>query len=97
MSWDLRSPDPIPVSGRKPLETLCDAGAYITALPAETHSTPSWQTAIDCLPLAADKGGPVEFARLAMEKALRPKPTPSYTSAKKDVKWRSNYKLVRDR
>ncbi|QDM32124.1 hypothetical protein FNL55_12830 [Tardiphaga sp. vice352] len=59
---------------RKPLVTLRDAGAFITALPAKTHAEPAWQTAMDCLLLAADKGGPGEFARLGMVKALSPKP-----------------------
>ena len=79
MSWDLRFHEPIetPRGGR--LVTLRDAAAYVTALPAHTHAEAVWQTAIDCLLLAADKGGPIEFARLAMHKALCPKPAPVYT------------------
>lgn len=63
MSWDLRFTDPIPVPGGKRLVTLRDAGAYVADLPRETHNSPIWQTAIDCLLLATDKGGPIEFAR----------------------------------
>ena len=97
MSWDLRFPEPIPISDGKALVTLRDAGAYVTALPLETHAEPVWQTAIDCLLLAADKGGPIEFARLAMHKALHPKPAPVYRPHGTDTKWRNNYKLVKDR
>ena len=97
MSWNLRFRDPIPVPNGKPLVTLRDAGAYVAALPAKTHAERPWQTAMECLLLAADKGGPIEFARLAMEQALRPKPEPVYHSRSKDPKWRNNYKLVRDR
>jgi hypothetical protein len=97
MSWDLRFPEPIPVPRGKPLVTLRDAGAYVASLPADQHDSPIWQPAIDCLLLAADKGGPIEFARLAMHKALHPKPPPVYHSVKKDPVWRNNYKLVRDR
>jgi hypothetical protein len=74
MSWDLRFPDPIPVPRGEPLVTLRDAGAYVTSLPLKIHNATAWQTAMECLLLAADKGGPIEFARLAMEQAIRPKP-----------------------
>jgi hypothetical protein len=97
MSWDIRFPDPIPVPRGKPLVTLRDAGAYITALPVNARDTPAWQTAMECLLLVADKGGPPEFARLALEKALRPKGPPVYRPHGTDPKWRNNYKLVRDR
>lgn len=97
MSWDLRFHDPTPVPHGKPPETLRDAGAYITSLPLKVHDGRAWQTAMDCLLLAADKGGPIEFARLAMEQALRPKPEPTFHSAKEDPVWRNNYKLVRSR
>jgi hypothetical protein len=77
--------------------TLRDAGAYITSLPLKVNDARAWQTAMECLSLAADKGGLIEFARLAMEQAIRPKPTPVYHSVKKDPVWRNHYKLVRDR
>lgn len=96
MSWDLKFPEPIAVPRGKPLVSLRDAGAYITALPAKTHAESAWQTAMDCLLLAADKGGPPEFARLAMVQALYPKPEPIYHSRSKDPKWRRP-KLARDR
>lgn len=97
MSWYLEFSDPILVPGGEPLVTLRDAGAYITALPLKVHDAKAWQTAMECLLLAADKAGPIEFARLAMEQALRPKPEPVFHTAKKDPVWRNNYKLVRDR
>lgn len=97
MCWNLKFPEPIPVPRGKPLVTLRDAGAYVAALPADQHDCLVWQTAIDCLLLAADKGGPMEFARLAMHKALHPKPAPVYRAHSTDKKWRNNSKLVRDR
>jgi hypothetical protein len=97
MSWDTPFPEPIPVPQGKPLVTLRDAGAYVTSLPLKVHDARAWQTAMECLLLAADKAGPIEFARLAMEQAIRPKPEPVYHSVKKDPVWRNNYKLVRDR
>ena len=97
MSWDLKFPEPIPMPQGKPLVTLRDAGAYVTSLPLKIHDAKAWQTAMECLLLAADKGGPIEFARLAMEKALRPKPEPVYRPHSTEPKWRNPRKLVRDR
>ena len=97
MSWASSFPEPLITPNGERLVTLRDAGAYITALPKAQHDAPQWQTAIHCLIEAADKGGPVEFARLGMMQALRPKPPAVYRSADTDTKWRNNYKLVRDR
>jgi hypothetical protein len=97
MSWDLKFPEPIPVPEGSPLVTLRDAGAYITSLPLKVHDAKAWQTAMECLLLVAEKGGPPEFARLALEQALRPKGPPVYRAHGTDTKWRNNYKLVRDR
>jgi hypothetical protein len=97
MSWDLKFPEPIPTPNGRPLVTLRDAGAYITALPAEQHSAPAWQTAMHVRIRAADHAEPIEFARLGMVQALWPKPEPVYRSRSREPKWRNNYKLVRDR
>ena len=94
MSWDLRFPEPIPVPRGKPLATLRDAGAYVAGLPADQHDAKAWQTAMECLLLAADKGGPIEFARLAMEQAIRPKQEPVYRPHSTEPKWRNTCKLV---
>lgn len=51
---------------------------------------------MECLLHAADKGGPIEFARLAMHQAIHLMPEPVYHSAKRPV-WRNGCKLVRDR
>lgn len=97
MSWDTAFPEPIPVPDGEPLVTLRDAGAYITALPLRVHSAPAWETAMHVLIQAADHGGPVQFAQLAMLRALHPAGEPVYHSRKKDPVWRSRHRLVRDR
>jgi hypothetical protein len=84
MSWDTPFPEPIPVPQGKPLVPLRDAGAHVTSLPLKVHDARAWKTAMECLLLAADKGGPIEFARLAMHKALHPKPPQVYHSVKRD-------------
>ncbi len=97
MSWDIAFPDPIPVPHGRPLATLRQAGAYITRLPKDQLDARPWQTAMECLLLVADKGGPPEFARLALEQALRPKGEPVYRSHSTEPKWRNARKLVRER
>ena len=96
MSWDLRFPEPIPVPHGKQLVTLRDAGAYVTSLPKPMHDAPAWRTVMECLLLVADKGGPPEFARLALEQALRPEGEPIYRPRSSEPVWHNTRKLVRD-
>ena len=96
MSWDLRFPVPIHVDGRQPLATLRDAATHITTLSKAMQLEPRWQAAVHVLLQAADHGGPIEFARLGMEQALRPR-VPVYDPSRKDPHWRNTRKLVRDR
>lgn len=96
MSWDLKFPAPISVSGRAALATLRDAAIYITGLPKSEQDEVRWQSAIHVLMQAADNQGPMEFARLGMMQALQPR-VPVYDTSRKDPKWRNSRKLVRDR
>lgn len=97
MSWDRRFAAPIPVPKGAPLVRLRDAGTYITKMPKDQHVAKPWQTAMNCLLLVADKGGPIDFADIAIRQALHPKGAPVYNSIKKDPVWRNTRKLVRDR
>jgi hypothetical protein len=96
MPWSTRFPDPIALPAGGKLATLQDAGEYITRLPKQTHDAPPWQNAMHVLIQAAECDGPIEFARLGMLQALRPKGTPVYHFVDKDPKWCNRYKLVRD-
>ena len=96
MAWSARFPDPISTPDGRTLRTLQDAGTYITGLPAPTVKSTAWQNAMHVLIEAADHGGPIEFARLGMMRALFPR-EPVYHSRKKDPVWRNRTKLVRDR
>ncbi|SFM02957.1 hypothetical protein SAMN03159423_4920 [Bradyrhizobium sp. NFR13] len=97
MSWSARFPEPIALPDGGKLVTLKDAGAYITKLPKKTEATTAWQAAAHVLIQAADHGGPIEFARLGMSRALFPKDETIYRSVKKDAVWRNRHKPVRDR
>jgi hypothetical protein len=50
---------------------LQDAGTYITKLPKAEHEAPEWQTAIEMLINAAERGGGWRmFARIGVMRAL---------------------------
>ena len=72
------------------MRTLRDAGEYLTALPqAEQH----WQTAAHELIMAAERGGIVMLAEIAVRQALahgqpKPSPAPRKKAAKK-------YRIIR--
>ena len=55
--------------GRK-LVTIEDAGNYIVALPKKEAAVTEWQTAMECLILVAENGGPTMFARIGVMRAL---------------------------
>lgn len=96
MSWTAAFPDPIPLPGGKSLRTLKDAGKFIEKLPEAVVSKPDWQTALHVVLQAADHGGPIDFARLGLMRALYPV-EPAYGPKRKDPKWRNTRKLARDR
>jgi hypothetical protein len=91
--WAQAFDDPIELPGGGKLRTLRDAGHYVTALSKADQTKAHWQTAAHELMMAAERGGILMLAEIAMRQALahgRPKPAP--TPRKKAVK---KYKLVR--
>ena len=93
MSWSRIFDEPIPLPDGGELRTLRDAGEYVTALPKAEHDKPHWLTAARELVIAAERGGIVMLAEIAMRQALahgRPKPPPA--PRKRATK---NYKLVK--
>ena len=87
MSWDQQFQEPIEVPGGNALLSLRDAGAYITRLPSAEHEALEWQTAMHCLIEAADRGGPVSFARIGMAQALHRHAPKVFDPARKDPHW----------
>ena len=86
--WSRHFFDPIPTGDRGELRTLRDAGVYILALPPAEAEREHWQVAMECLISAAEKGGIVMMARIAMLKALNhghpdPAPAPRRKRAKR--------------
>jgi hypothetical protein len=67
--WSRRFDEPIMI-GKRELVTLRDAGEFITALPKVQHDRPEWQLAMSLLLQAAEAGGIVMLARIAMMRAI---------------------------
>jgi hypothetical protein len=96
MSWSDRFSEPIALPDGGRLQTLREAGEYITELPEAEQAEKRWQTAMHVVIQAAEHGGPLVFAQWGMLNAVN-NPQPVYDTSRKDPAWRNNYKLVKDR
>jgi hypothetical protein len=91
MSWSRAFDDPIPFPGGGELRTLRDAGHYVTALSKADQGKPHWQTAAHELTMAAERGGILMLAEIAMRQALthgQPKPTDTAEEGGQEVQAR---------
>jgi hypothetical protein len=70
MSWDAPFDEPIELPNGKTARTLRQAAGYVTKLPKAEHEHKAWQTAMHCLIEAAEKRGPISFARMGMLQAI---------------------------
>jgi len=84
MIWTRRFDVPIVLDDGSTLVTLQDAGLYVTNLPAAKQKEPHWQTAAGELLSAAERGGILMLAEIAIRQALaHGKPKPPGGSAEK--------------
>ena len=82
MSWSLEFDNPVPG-----LRTLREAATYIVRLPRAEQKKEHWLTAVEMLMMAAERGLPVMFARIAMLRALdHGKPQPAQEPRRKAAK-----------
>ncbi|MES2196414.1 MAG: hypothetical protein V4517_18490 [Pseudomonadota bacterium] len=95
MSWDQRFAEPIIIPAGKALATLRDAGTYISKLPKAEHEATEWQTAMQCLLQAADRSGPIEFARMGVLQALNRHVERVFDTSRKEHHW-GRRKLARE-
>src|SRR6202142_2498402 len=78
--WSRQFDDPISTGDGGELRTLRDAGVYILALSPAEAEREHWQIAMEFLIAAAEKGGIVMMAHIAMLRALNAgKPDPEIT------------------
>jgi hypothetical protein len=69
--WDKRFAEPIVLEDGRKLATLQDAIAHLAKLiPKAERDMPEILRAADLLTKAAEHGGPVEFARIAVLQAI---------------------------
>ena len=95
MSWDQLFSEPILLADGRKLRTLRDAATYITALPKMEAAEPEWQTAIETLMRAAERGWPVMLARISVLLALNRGRVREFNASRKDPHW-GRRKLKRD-
>ncbi|RZN21950.1 hypothetical protein CWO90_32565 [Bradyrhizobium sp. Leo121] len=91
MPWSTAFQSPIPVPGRKPIETLREAGQYIASLPKSEQENPHWQAACEALILVAERGGDTNLARIGMLRALNHGEPKTFTKRRKPVK---RYRII---
>ena len=71
MSWDTRFAEPIVLPGGISLASLRDAIVHlINTVPSSERGTPVILTAAELITSAAERGAPIEFARIATLRAL---------------------------
>jgi hypothetical protein len=95
VSWDSRFAEPIVLADGGKLATLRQAIAHLVkTIPAAERSLPAVLTAAEMLTAAAERGGPVEFARIATLQALNRHAVRTFTD-RKETHW-GRRKLKRD-
>ncbi len=95
MSWSQRFDEPIVLPDGAKLRSLREAVAHLgKVIPKSDHDMPSVTTAAELLTLAAEHGGPIEFARIATLQALNRHCVREFTD-RKDPQW-GRRKLARD-
>ena len=71
MSWDSRFAEPIELPGGVRLASLRDAIVHlVNTVPSSERGTPVILTAAELITSAAERGGPIKFARIATLRAL---------------------------
>ena len=96
MSWSLRFDEPIVLPDGAKLATLREAVAHLSkVIPKFDHDVPPVTTAAELLTLAAEHGGPIEFARIATLQALNRNTERTFNPERKDPHW-GRRKLKRD-
>jgi hypothetical protein len=71
VSWDSRFPEPIDLPGGARLASLREAIVHlVNTVPSSERATPVILTAAELITSAAERGGPIEFARIATLRAI---------------------------
>jgi hypothetical protein len=99
VSWDSRFPEPIELPCGAKLASLREAIVHlVNTVPSSERATPVVLTAAELITSAAERGGPIEFARIAtlralnrhVERVLNPDILKSRVSTSFRERWRPN-------
>jgi hypothetical protein len=78
VSWDSRFPEPIELPGVR-LTSLREAIVHlVNTVPSSERGTPVILTAAELITSAAERGGPIEFARIATLRAINRHVQPAF-------------------
>ena len=96
MSWDSRFAEPIELPGGVRLASLREAIVHlVNTIPSSERGMPVVLTAAELITSAAERGGPVEFARIATLRAVNRQAVREFNADRKDLHW-GRRKLKRD-
>jgi hypothetical protein len=85
--WSRPFDDPITTDDGFEIVTLRDAGSFILTLPPAEADRDHWQLAMKCIMDAAERGGILMLAQIAMQRALsHGKPAPPTEPRRKAAK-----------
>jgi hypothetical protein len=97
VSWDSRFAEPIELPGGVRLASLREAIAHlVNTIPSSERALPVVLTAAELITSAAERGGPIEFARIATLRAVNRRAVREFNPDRKDHHW-GRRKQVRDR
>jgi hypothetical protein len=96
VSWDSRFAQPIELPGGVKLASLRQAILHlVNTVPSFERSLPVVLTAAEIITSAAERGGPIEFARIATLRAINRHVERVFDPARKEAHW-GHRKLKRD-
>ena len=88
MSWDSRFAQPIELPGGVKLASLREAILHlVNTVPSFERSSPVVLTAAEMITSAAERGGPIEFARIATLRAVSRHAVREFDPTRKEPHW----------
>jgi hypothetical protein len=96
VSWDSRFAQPIELPGGVKLASLREAILHlVNTIPSFERSLPVVLTAAEMITSAAERGGPIEFARIATLRAVNRHAMREFNPDRKEAHW-GHRKLKRE-
>jgi hypothetical protein len=96
VSWDSRFAEPIELPSGVRLASLRDAIVHlVNTIPSSERALPVVLTAAELITSAAERGGPIEFARIATLRAVNRHAVRQLNPDRNDTHW-GRRKLKRD-